>query len=108
MTLTRRLCIAAGLAACACHVQASEELARKSGCLACHAFERKVIGPAFRDIAAKYKGNAAAEAMLVEKLGKGGAGVWGEIFMPPMSTLPERDIRVLVKWILSSKQGPAG
>jgi len=82
---------------------ASEDLARKSGCLACHAIDRKVIGPAYRDIAAKYKGDAEAEARLTEKLFKGSAGTWGEIFMPPVQTVPSGDIKVLVKWILSMK-----
>jgi cytochrome c len=90
-----------GLIAGAGSALASEDLAKKSGCLACHAIDRKVIGPSYKSIAAKYKGDAGAEARLMEKLKKGGAGSWGEIFMPSMQTVPEGDLKILVKWILS-------
>jgi cytochrome c len=93
--------ISAGLIAGAGSALASEDLARKSGCFACHAIDRKVIGPSYRDIAAKYRGDAGAEARLVEKLRSGGAGTWGEIFMPPVQSAPEGDIKILVKWVLS-------
>jgi cytochrome c len=102
-TLTGWIFISAGLMASASSALASEELAKKSGCLACHAIDRKVIGPAYKDIAAKYRGDAGAEARLVATLQKGGTGSWGDIFMPPMQTIPENDIRTLVKWILSLK-----
>ena len=98
-----RIFISAGLIACATGALASEELAKKSGCLACHAIDRKVVGPAYKDVAAKYRADAGAEAKLVATLQKGGSGSWGDIFMPPVQTVPERDIRVLVKWILSLK-----
>jgi cytochrome c len=64
---------------------ANQALAQKSGCLACHAVDKKILGPAYRDVAAKYKGQADAEAKLVAKVKKGGSGVWGPIPMPPMS-----------------------
>jgi len=101
--LKRWLFISAGLIASAGNVLASEDLAKKSGCLACHAIDKKVVGPSYKDIAAKYKDDAEAEARLIEKLQKGGAGIWGEIFMPPMQTVPEGDIKILVNWILSTK-----
>ena len=97
------LFVSVGLIAGAGSAWASEELARKSGCFACHAIDKKVIGPAYKDIASKYKGDAGAEARLIEKLQKGGAGSWGEIFMPPMRTVPIADIKILVKWVLSTK-----
>jgi cytochrome c len=98
------LLISAGLVAGAGNAFSSEDLARKSGCFACHAIDRKVTGPAFKDIAAKYRGDAGAEARLIEKLKIGGGGAWGEIFMPPMiRTVPDDDIKTLVKWILSTK-----
>ncbi len=100
---TRCLVVSVGLIVNTGSALASEELAKKSGCLACHAIDRKVIGPSYKEVAAKYRGDTYAEARLVEKLKKGGAGVWGEIFMPPVKTVPEDDIKILVKWILSTK-----
>ena len=81
----------------------SEDLARKYGCLACHAVDKKVIGPAWRDVAAKYRNDPAAEAKLIEKVQAGGKGSWGEIFMPSMQLVPTGDQRILVRWILSLK-----
>jgi len=82
---------------------ASEALAQRHGCFNCHTMERKVVGPAYREVAAKYRGDAGAEARLIEKLTKGGGLSWGEIFMPAMPTVPEDDIKTLVRWILSLK-----
>ena len=83
--------------------QASEELAKKSGCLACHATDKKLVGPSYKDIAAKYKGQADAEAKLVKKVKEGGKGVWGEIPMPPNAAVKDEDIKTLVKWVLATK-----
>ncbi len=82
---------------------ASEELAKKSACLACHAIDKKVVGPSYKDVAAKYKGNAGAEAMLIAKVKKGGSGTWGQIPMPPNPAVKDEDIKTLVKWILAMK-----
>ncbi|MES2353290.1 MAG: c-type cytochrome [Pseudomonadota bacterium] len=79
------------------------ELAQKNNCLACHSVESKVVGPAYKDIAAKYKGDKTAEAKLITKVKKGGAGVWGEVPMPPNTTVKDEDVKTLVKWILSLK-----
>ena len=77
-------------------------LAQASGCLACHQIDVKVVGPAYKDVAAKYKGDAGAEDMLVEKVKKGGSGTWGPIPMPPNSpNVSDENIRKLVEWILS-------
>lgn len=92
-----------GLLATAGNVLASEALARQHGCFSCHALDRKVVGPAYKDVAAKYRGDAGAEARLIEKLKKGGERTWGEIFMPPMAMVPEDDINILIRWILSLK-----
>ncbi len=78
------------------------ELATKSGCLACHAVDHKVVGPAYRDVAKKYAGDKGAEAKLVAKVEKGGSGVWGAIPMPPNAPrVKPADIKTLVKWILA-------
>jgi cytochrome c len=84
-------------------VSASEELAKKYNCLACHAVDKKVVGPSYKDVAAKYRGDKTAEAKLIEKVKKGGVGVWGQIPMPPNSTVPDADIKALVQWVLSQK-----
>ena len=96
------LSVAAG-AVFALPVQASEELAKKYMCLTCHQVDKKLVGPAFKEIAAKYASDKAAEGKLVDKVKKGGAGVWGQIPMPPNDKVPEADLKALVKWVLSAK-----
>ena len=82
---------------------AGEELLKKSGCTACHAIDKKVVGPAYKEVAAKYRGNAGAAAMLAAKVKKGGQGVWGPVPMPPNSTVSDADIKTLVAYILALK-----
>jgi cytochrome c len=82
---------------------ANEELAKKSGCFACHQVDKKVVGPSYKEVAAKYKGNAKAEAMLIDKVKKGGVGTWGQIPMPANAAVKDEDIKTLVKWVLSQK-----
>ncbi len=82
---------------------ASEELAKKHNCLACHTVDKKVVGPAYKEVAAKYRGDKTAEAKLFEKVKKGGVGTWGQVPMPPNATVPDADIKALVKWVLSQK-----
>ena len=96
------LSVAAG-AVFALPVQASEELAKKYMCLTCHQVDKKLVGPAFKDIAAKYASDKAAEGKMVDKVKKGGAGVWGQIPMPPNDKVPEADLKAVVKWVLSTK-----
>ncbi|HEY8353998.1 MAG TPA: c-type cytochrome [Methylophilaceae bacterium] len=79
----------------------AEALAQKSGCLACHSVSQKVLGPSYKDVAAKYKGDKGAEAKLIEKVKKGGSGVWGPIPMPANSPqVKDEDIKTIVQWIL--------
>jgi cytochrome c len=89
-------------------VQASEglDLAKKSGCLACHSVEKKVVGPAWKDVAAKYKGDGAARSALIAKVKTGGKGNWTEVTggvpMPPYSPrVADADIETLVDFVLS-------
>ena len=96
------LSVAAG-AVFALPVQASEELAKKYMCLTCHQVDKKLVGPAFKEIAAKYASDKAAEGKMVDKVKKGGAGVWGQIPMPPNDKVPEADLKAMVKWVLSAK-----
>lgn len=88
--------------ASAADAKAAEALAQKSGCLACHSIDKKVIGPSYKDIAAKYKGDKGAEAKLIAKVKNGGSGVWGPIPMPANSPqVKDADIKTMVQWILS-------
>jgi cytochrome c len=84
--------------------QASEALANKHACVACHVVKgAKTVGPAYADVAKKYAGQKGIEAKLAEKVKKGGTGVWGQVPMPPNAAVPDADVRALVKWILSIK-----
>jgi cytochrome c len=80
--------------------RADEALAKGKGCTACHAIDKKTIGPAYKDVAKKYKGDAKAPDMLVGKIIKGGQGVWGPIPMPP-NKVTDDEAKKLVKWILA-------
>lgn len=76
------------------------ELARKSTCVACHVANRKLVGPSYADIAKRYAGDSSAVAKLMDKVRKGGSGVWGVIPMPPHPELTDADIKMLVEWSL--------
>lgn len=95
------LAAAAMLALSANAAFASKELAQKYACLSCHQEARKVVGPAYKDVAKKYKGDAKAEEHLVHVIQKGGKGVWGNIPMPAQPRVNEADAKALAKWILS-------
>jgi cytochrome c len=99
----KTLLLAAALAALAAPVHADEALAKKHNCLACHQTDKKLVGPAYKDVAKKYKGQKNAAAMLAEKVKKGSQGVWGPVPMPPNPSVPDGDVKKLVDWIL--KQG---
>lgn len=92
--------LAAGLLAVPV-AQADEAMAKKYNCTACHQLDKKVVGPAYKDVAKKYKGQADAAAKLAEKVKKGGSGVWGPVPMPPNPAVPDADIQKLVAWILA-------
>jgi cytochrome c len=77
---------------------------QKDGCIACHNVDKKIVGPAYQDVAAKYKGDTGALAKLTQKVKAGGSGVWGSIPMPPNSFVPDDDIKALVSWILTLKK----
>jgi cytochrome c len=84
-------------------VQADEKLAQANGCMTCHQVEKKILGPSYKDIAAKYKSDKAAETALVKKVKDGGKGVWGDMIMPPNAHVKDADIQAIVKWILTQK-----
>jgi len=97
------LFVCAGLLAGTGNALAQEALAKKYNCLACHAVDKKLVGPAYKEVAAKYKGDAGAAAKLAGKIKNGGAGTWGQIPMPPNASVPDADIKSLVNWVLSQK-----
>lgn len=82
---------------------ANEKLSQSSGCMTCHGVDKKIIGPGFKEIAAKYRGAKGAEADLIKKVKAGGKGVWGEIPMPPNAHVKDEDIKTLVQWVMSLK-----
>jgi cytochrome c len=82
---------------------ASPELAQQKTCMACHAVERKIVGPSYKDVAVKYAGQKDAVDKLAEKIVKGGVGVWGPVPMPANPKVSAHDARQLANWILSLK-----
>lgn len=80
---------------------AAQALAQKNACMTCHAVDKKVVGPGFKEVSTKYKGDKGAEAKLIKKVKDGGSGVWGNIPMPPNPQVKEEDIKTIVQWVLS-------
>ena len=102
----KKIALAAAAAALvlAIPAQASEALAKKHNCTACHVVKgAKTVGPSYADVAKKYAGQKGMDAKLADKVKKGGTGVWGQIPMPPNPAVPDADVRALVQWILSIK-----
>jgi cytochrome c len=91
---------AAVLGATSMSALASLDLVDKNACLNCHSVDKKLVGPAFKDVAAKYKDRKDAPAYLADKLTKGSTGVWGQIPMPGMPQLAADDVKTMVAWIL--------
>ena len=81
---------------------ANAELAQKKNCLACHATDQKIVGPSYKEVAAKYAGQKDAAAKLADKIQKGGVGVWGQIPMPANAVTPE-EAKTLANWVLATK-----
>lgn len=89
-------------AAYAVDMAKGDALAKANNCLSCHAVDRKLVGPAYQDVAKKYKDDNEAEAKLIKKVKEGGKGVWGQIPMPPNSPkVSDADIKTLVEWVLA-------
>ena len=94
--------LACGVAAPALAQDNPEALLTKAGCLACHTKDKKLVGPAYKDVAAKYKGQADAVPKLMDKTRKGGAGVYGPVPMPPnpVAKISDAELKTVVEWIL--------
>ena len=82
---------------------ASEDLFKKSNCMACHAIDQKRLGPSMKEVAAKYSGDGSAADRLAKKIRAGGVGVWGEMPMPPQPQVSEADAKTLADYILTIK-----
>ncbi len=82
---------------------ADQALAQKNACMSCHGVDKKIVGPAFKDVAKKYHGDKGAEAHLIAKVKAGGKGVWGQIPMPPNPQVKDEDVKKIVEWVLSLK-----
>lgn len=90
------------LAAAPAFADAGLDLAKAKNCLACHAVDKKMVGPAYKDVAAKYKGDGGAAAKLAAKVQKGTVGTWGQVPMPP-NNVTEAEAKQLVAWVLAQK-----
>lgn len=99
MKLLKTLALAAAASVIATPVFASADLAKAKNCLACHAVDKKVVGPSYKDVAAKYKGKGDAVATLATKIQKGSTGVWGPVPMPP-NPVSDADAKTLAEWVL--------
>jgi len=82
---------------------ANPQLAQQKNCMACHAVDKKVVGPAYKDVAAKYAGQKDAVDKLTQKVLKGGSGVWGAVPMPANPQVTEAEAKTLVTWVLQQK-----
>lgn len=99
-----KMLVVAGLAlAVSGPAAASLEIVKKARCVACHAVDKKMVGPAYREVAAKYQGQAGAAAMLAEKVRKGGTGVWGAVPMMPhdAAKISDDNLKLAIDWILA-------
>lgn len=95
--------LAAALLTLSAAASADQALAQKNACMSCHGVDKKIVGPAYKDVAKKYAGDKTAEAKLLAKVKAGGKGVWGEIPMPPNPQVSDADAKKIIAWILSLK-----
>lgn len=95
--------LSAALLSLSAAASADQALAQKNACMSCHSVDKKVVGPAFKDVAKKYAGDKTAEAKLLAKVKTGGKGVWGEIPMPPNPQVSDADAKKIIAWVLSLK-----
>lgn len=97
----KTLILAAAAATLAAPAFANLALAQKNSCTACHAPDRKIVGPAFQDVAKKYAGQKDAEATVIRNIKSGGSGKWGPVPMPPQTALSDADAKALADWVLA-------
>lgn len=92
---------ALGLISVSAIADTGAELTKKNNCMACHGIDKKILGPAFKDVAKKYKGNADAVALLSKKVKEGGSGVWGTMPMSPNKNVSDADLKIMVEYVLA-------
>ena len=101
--MKRALIVLATLAAVSAPVMANEALAKSKNCMACHSVDKKLVGPSYKDVAAKYAGQKDAVDKLATKIIKGGSGVWGPVPMPANAQVAEADAKKLAAWVMTQK-----
>ncbi|MDQ0142763.1 c-type cytochrome [Cupriavidus necator] len=95
------LMLGAAASAHAVDAAKAQEIANKNACMGCHQVDKKLVGPAYKDVAAKYKGDKNALATLTKKVKNGGSGVWGPVPMPANAALSDADLKTVVEWVLA-------
>lgn len=95
--------VSAALLAMTGAASADQALAQKNACMSCHGVDKKIVGPAFKDVAKKYAGDAGAAADLVAKVKTGSKGVWGQVPMPPNPQVKDDDAKKIIAWVLGLK-----
>lgn len=95
--------LAAGLAFASGTAYANADLAKSKNCLACHAVDKKLVGPSYKDVAAKYASDKDAAGKLAKKIREGGVGVWGQVPMPANPQVSDAEAQTLAKWVLTAK-----
>jgi len=101
--LVLSVAVAAALSSGAALAADAQQLLKEKACLACHTLDKKLVGPSYKEVAAKYKSRKDAEAYLSKKIIEGSTGVWGAVPMPPNGTLADDEARTLAKYILTVK-----
>ena len=101
--LVLSVAVAAVLSSGAALAADAQQLLKEKACLACHTVDKKLVGPSYKEVAAKYKSRKDAEAYLSKKIIEGSTGVWGAVPMPPNGTLADDEARTLAKYILTVK-----
>lgn len=97
------LLVLSGAASASVDAQEAQALAQKNACMSCHGVDKKIVGPAYQEVAKKYAGDKGAKDRLVAKVKAGGKGVWGPIPMPPNPQVKNEDLEKIVEWVLSLK-----
>ena len=99
--MKRALLIMAAVAAISAPAMADEALAKSKNCMACHAMDKKLVGPAYKDVAAKHKGQADAVTKVAARIKSGGSGIYGPVPMPPQPHLKDDELKLLAEWVLA-------
>jgi cytochrome c len=97
------LLVLSGVASASVDAKEAQALAQKNACMSCHGVDKKIVGPAYQEVAKKYAGDKGAKDRLMAKVQAGGKGVWGPVPMPPNPNVKKEDLEKIVEWVLSLK-----